>query len=306
MRGRSHRVRTNQNPVRGRRVIAGLVLGAAVSACSLFADLQGLSSTGNASDAGSPSSDVTSGLADSDGPRPEGGSDAGDVSASATAYAKAVLSDAPLAWYRSDETAGPAAVDSVGGPSGTYSTKGLTFDHPGATPGGRAVYLDGAQGRIEIGRRFPFEGTVPFTVELWVKAEVLDDKVRRILSRAPVGDMNVGYVIQANPGDFLFQRIGDGGVSTYASGPLPAVNAWTHLVATYDDEVTIFYMNGVETGRSNSKGVLYDDPTAILVVGDLPGGQFFKWRGLVDELAFYDKVLSPARVSAHHAAATEP
>jgi hypothetical protein len=73
-----------------------------------------------------------------------------------------------------------------------------------------------------------------------------------------------------------------------------------HLVGTYDGSVKRFYVNGVEVA-SAATGVLanLDNPFRI-GAGATEGNGNYWFNGVVDEVAFYDQVLSEDRIWAHY------
>lgn len=280
------------------RIAAALVL--ALGGCSLFTDLGGLSE-----DAGPGSNDAGSNDAGVEGSAPPGDAGEGGApidAAGRTAYELAVIADAPSTWLRFEETSGTAAHDETGGPDGTYAASGVELGLPGAMPASRAIRLDGSKGRVGLGPRLPFVGRVPMSVELWLNPDVLDGQVRRAFSRKrPVSAQGNEYTIQATDSQLLFQRLTATGDS-YAAGPPLVVGRWTHVVATFGER-TKLYMDGIEVGDGQAVGELTDEPGSDMVVGDTAAELFFKWQGLVDEVAVYDKALTPERVLAHFQAA---
>ncbi|MBX3190868.1 MAG: LamG domain-containing protein [Labilithrix sp.] len=285
------------------RAAYAIVLAAGLCACSLLADLGSL----REGDARAPEEGGADGsLPDGslpDAPSPDGSLppvDGGDV------YGAAVRADAPVLWLRFEEASGPAAIDSAGGLDGAYSSSGVSFGRAGAMAGSRAVRFDGATGRLTLGTRHPFTGTASFSLELWVNTESVDDNVRRLLVRGVGDGAGTGYGIQSSSaatGGLLFYRRTSGG-ETYALAPPLVVGQWTHVVVTFaqSDRARI-YTNGVEQGDGNPLGLLADPSESVLTVGDAPGGLFYKWLGALDEVAIYDKALTPQRIKAHFDAA---
>lgn len=239
--------------------------------------------------------------------------DAGDVAASsdggpsapsadgASAYVAAVTADAPLAWYRFEEAGGTVAKDAVGQRDGTYEGT-FSFGELGIG-GSRAVRFDGETSRVTAQHRaFGFGGGAPFSVELWFRPEVVDDRVRRLFDRGAPSDTS-GYLVQFHSGTILTEMRGvDGGTAGYADGPAPSVGAYHHLVVTYDGAKMRLYVNGGLAGEGNGGVDVGSPEDALLVIGDIVSTSYFKYQGLVDELAIYDKALLPNRVAAHFAA----
>src|SRR5206468_818194 len=103
---------------------------------------------------------------------------------------------------------------------GIYSAEGVAFGQSGAVVGSGAVALDGTAGRISLGNRFPFAGSAPFTVEIWLKPSIVDTSVRWLVNRCAGDPANTNsFGILAYTNKTLFQRLTPGG-ETYASGPV--------------------------------------------------------------------------------------
>lgn len=277
-----------------------VALALASGACTLFTDLGGLSE-----DAGPEPPDATSPEAAADGSARADDAGEGGAridAAGRSAYEQAVIADAPSAWFRFEETSGSAARDETGGSDGTYAPSGVELGLAGAMAASRAVRLDGSKGRVSLGPRLPFVGRAAMSVELWLNPDVVDGQVRRAFSRKPpVTAQGNEYTIQASDSQLLFQRLTANG-NSYAAGPPLVVGRWTHVVATFGER-TKLYMDGVEVGDGQAVGDLTDEPGSDMVVGDTAAELFFKWQGLIDEVAVYDKALTPERVLAHFQAA---
>jgi len=84
------------------------------------------------------------------------------------AYADEVIADAPLAYWRLDETSGTTANDAIGSNHGTY-TGGVTLNQPGIPSTGRpSVSLNGSSGYVNIPHHASLSITGDLTVEAWV------------------------------------------------------------------------------------------------------------------------------------------
>jgi hypothetical protein len=85
--------------------------------------------------------------------------------------------------------------------------------------------------------------------------------------------------------------------------------SWYHIVSTYDGVNSITYVNGVEVDSGTTANV--PDTWSPLCLGSgkwdfgVNGGARLL-AGLLDEMAVYTNILSPARVSAHYNAGIDP
>lgn len=221
----------------------------------------------------------------------------GDTSAP---YPMAVLTDQPLAYFRFDESGGQAR-SVVGTYAGTYEGD-FVFGEPGASdPLDTSVRFDGSSTRIELGDVFRFAGSAAYSFEVWIRPRDVAS-TRFVLFRRALATAD-GYQFYIGDTYTIFSReaVSEFG---YVGMGAPSLDTWTHLVVTYSGALAILYMNGVEVQRNG--GDVSDpigDEAGSFSIGDSAPGQFYKFDGLIDELAVYDHELPPARVLAHFQAA---
>lgn len=269
---------------------AAFSIATTVAACSLTTDLSGFASNAVSGDA-----------AASDDAR----TDRPIVVDPSDAYGAAVAVDTPAAWFRFEESAGEPARDSVTTLTGTYASVGVDYGVPGIS--GRAVRLDGLNGRAALGRRHSFSDNRPFSIEIWFRADRPDSSVRRLVANGTPDSSEAGRNFQLYYAADYIQFHRRGSPSTYASAPPPRQGIWHHIVVTYASGPCAIYVDGIKAQETNDdSGSRADPPDTELVVGDEAPEWFNKARGDVDELAIYDKVLSAERVKAHYDAAIRP
>lgn len=275
---------------------AALVVGAG---CSLLTDLSGYAEPPRGDDAGAEAA--------SDGsPRPaDSGAtpfDAASAPDGGGAYVAAVLADAPIAYYPLEETGGTTAKDVLGGKDAQWVGP-VKLGVPGKV--GSGALFDGEATRLELPTgAFGFGGNVPYSVEVWLRSDIGDGQVRFVLDQGRSAAGSGGYTIYFNEDFFLCSRKdGDGGSDGYSNIPPPPVGRLVHLVYTYDGSKARLYVDGVNSQVGNGPGAIPAYADGRVVFGDSVGGQFFKLKGLLDEIAFYDAALPEARVQAHFAAA---
>jgi hypothetical protein len=219
-------------------------------------------------------------------------------------YSAVVMSDAPLGYWRLDESTGTTAVDRSGnGWNGSY-TGGPTLRRPGALAAdpSTALGLDGADDGMTAPDRNDFLGLSPFSIEAWVNPSTL----------GPSGDYNTvlrkyggsGYWVWLNPDYGVgFERMSTGAIDQLRTGALPLTGSWHHIVATFDGATMRIYVDGTErVSRASNQSIT--DTAATLQFGYYPSWVNGSLAGSIDELAVYGTALSAARVSAHYAKGT--
>ncbi|NEO37071.1 MAG: filamentous hemagglutinin N-terminal domain-containing protein [Moorea sp. SIOASIH] len=216
-------------------------------------------------------------------------------------YQEFVLADQPVAYWRLDETTSITAVDSSGnGFDGTYRN-GVTQGVPGIS--GTAGEFDGNNDAVDVGIIAPGSeldiSNKSFTVEAWVKPDEL--KEQSYVGIHPSNNRNDG------DGDSLYFRVTSNGSVRFGDFPddLETLNnviepdTWYHIVATYDqisDRNTIF-VNGKRVTGNDQGAFEGQDPRFLIGAWRNIGDQAF--NGVIDEVAVYDKALSPESITSH-------
>jgi hypothetical protein len=214
--------------------------------------------------------------------------------ASAASYSGAVLADAPAAYWRLGETAGPAVDKSGHGANGTYSG-GVTRAVPGALTGDPdpAADFDGASGAVTVADSAALRLNGPFTIELWARSGGFANSWPGLLVKGASGTSS-GYLIwYSSNGQLFFKRN-----NVSLGSPVGALTTtWRHFAVTYDGTSLRWYVDGRQV---TATAVQYpsNSGTAPLQLGR--GDQYGR-EGL-DEVAIYNRALTASQVSAHRTA----
>jgi|GEM_PF-3162317 len=250
-----------------------------------------------------------------------------EPSPDSSAYPATVLADSPVGYWRFEEATGTTtARDSsnvAGAQDGTYRggvTPGQASVHPDL---GRAAAFSGSSlSFVDLGNPPALRTTGSVTLEWWQRPDQLDGQ-RVVIGngafQAPEHpEDNIQYQGGTLNGRFeAFHEYDSGANSStqFASSPLAMAGEWTHVAIVRDAALRSYslYLDGLlrET-------VGYAEPPS----GDgtharfatVIGGQFanvdgeslktrFAFSGVLDEVAVYDRALSPARILAHYHAA---
>jgi hypothetical protein len=157
------------------------------------------------------------------------------------------------------------------------------------------------------------------SISLWVKGDVVEP----IWANNYMVSLNRwnGFKFQLQSANKPFMTVKadvDGGDPAYYDrdneSPTLDQDVWYHLVVTFGGGEMTFYINGTEVKRwDNTPGTaisISDTPVALTIGQDLPTGiyssddqspYFVDWGGYfigtIDEVRFYNKVLSPTQVT---------
>ena len=144
----------------------------------------------------------------------------------------------------------------------------------------------------------------PFTIEFWAKPTATDGDDTPVSNRDAVSANRSGWVFfqraAATGWNFrMYNGVGSG-LGWDLTGGTSTLNAWSYVVATWNGSVALLFVNGALADSSN-------DPAATGVYNASTSASFFAaatdtgspYAGLVDEIAFYGSVLSPAQILNH-------
>ena len=236
-------------------------------------------------------------------------------------YESAVLEDQPFAYYRFEDAEGSDELaDSSGNGNIGWEVINVEFGQPGVAGSNSGEFF----GDSSIVTELSFDPSdTSWTIETWFYTtaveeiedpdnpgefiEVVADQQVYVSQKDGTGLGRSNVLISANrqPGSFI------GGATTDALDPFDAdplsPDEWYHFVMAYDmdEEELLFYVNGEPSDLNpqfpGANGVEPADGEWVIGSHKNQGIQFF--TGLLDEIAFYNRVLSEDRVRAHFDAA---
>ncbi|MDI6448337.1 LamG-like jellyroll fold domain-containing protein [Anaerobaca lacustris] len=174
---------------------------------------------------------------------------------------------------------------------------GIAVGDPVYVPGqvGSGLHFDGTGAQyVDLGTLNPSAATGQLSVSLWANWDGLSGQYQGLIGKRDPGwsAAEMMWQIEANidTGIVRFQREGIADIPTAA---LP-IGEWYHVAVTFDGAVGKVYMAGqLGAEAAFSFG---SDPTAAMVFGASvrDGGNPF--NGALDEIRFYDRVLSPFEI----------
>jgi hypothetical protein len=234
-------------------------------------------------------------------------------------YPSVVLADAPLAYYRLDETSGTIAHDSSGHRlDGTYGA-GVTHGAPGLIVGdgdAAASFSGGAwthDGIVEVPPALMLEPSQSVSVELWMRQPVLNPDATILVDYGDPGpsvmqDPAYGLLIYKSAFNvFLWTDVAEGGGPSFGPATQPTTNQVYHVVETFDGQSVRVFVDGVLSATMQVSGTLaFANQRGGLGIGGttVGGAADVVFGGTLDEVAIYGFALSPAQVLKHFMAGT--
>jgi putative membrane-bound dehydrogenase-like protein len=237
-------------------------------------------------------------------PRPKPAVVLGPKSVEATArekYAAAVDQSQPLAFWRLHDARPPLAADAAGQFAARYE--------PGAGPLGE----DTARPNFTGGRvkaQVPNLGTT-YSVEFWFRNDLPTNSrpvTAYLFSRAVDGIVgadgdNLGLGGTHASGGRLLVFNGNGRNELLAGVTPLSVGSWSHVVMVRDHQRITVYLNGDPTPEIDGDlPIAFPQNGADILLGGR-ADNFANLQGMLEEVAIYDRGLTPQEVQAHFEAA---
>jgi hypothetical protein len=213
-----------------------------------------------------------------------------------TTYPQAVTGDAPISYWRLDETSGTTAADSVGTNPGTYSG-GPTLGAAGllASATDKATTFSGSNQSVKVTSSTALSPTNAVSVEAWIKPAAIPAAG----AFASIATKAESYSLQFN-GPKLEFTIMQSGTRRRLQAPSGAIAVGTtyHVVGTYDGTTQRLYVNGAQVASAALTGAITANTNNFYIGSWNGSSEFFK--GTIDEVAVYPTALTAARVSNHY------
>jgi hypothetical protein len=220
-----------------------------------------------------------------------------------SSYADVILADAPVRYYRfEDSSATGQAVDTTGTSNGTFRGN-MQLSSSSAYEGlGQAASFDGSAGtHIELP---VFHPGASVTVEAWVK---MSSSAPTSGFAAIVARWDGSYELDVNIGTGKANFVTKNSADTFSlaeSSSSFTREQWHHVVGVFADGLTTIYVNGQQgtVADASDTGLSLNNAGSTLFIGATRDGSF-RWTGLIDEVAIYDRALTVDEIIAHRDAA---
>jgi hypothetical protein len=202
-----------------------------------------------------------------------------------------------VAWWRAEGNALDSAGDIHGTLSGATFATGLV---------GQAFRFDGGNDGVLVGDAVALRPLTNLTIEGWIKTPGVSPSVQASFIAARSGSAIDGYEFGVYPqptGELRFTLNGGAGGADLFSTNSVTDNAFHHVAATYDGVRMRIYRDGLLDGEKATAQSLNYTPGSPLWIGRrewnaIPG----HFAGLIDELAIYNRALSPGEIATIHVA----
>jgi len=202
-----------------------------------------------------------------------------------------------VAYWRFEEGNGSVATDSVNGHDGTIYEAARTTGQVGG-----ALHFDGTNDRVEVPSDPAFMPQGKFTTEAWIYPEstISEQEIFSALLPAYYQVLIINNEVALN----YYYNLG-GGYYIVGAG-MPALNAWHHIVATYEESgasaTSRIYIDGAEKAEFTGEPIVKNPRQGPVYIGanhDWASGQR-EFIGSIDEVAVYNRALTAEEIQQHY------
>jgi hypothetical protein len=195
----------------------------------------------------------------------------------------------PVSAYSFDEGGGSTVANASGtGNAGTIS--GATWSAAGRF--GSALSFNGTNSWVTIADAASLDLTTGMTLEAWIKPTALSSWRTVVMKETPGDLAYVLYAYDNAPRPAVYISVS--GQQSTGGGAAPALNAWTHLAATYDGASLRLFTNGALVSTKPQAGAMVTSANPLRIGGNGVWGEYFS--GLIDEVRVYNRALSQAEI----------
>ena len=163
---------------------------------------------------------------------------------------------------------------------------------------GSALYFDGVDDYVEVPDNASLDLIGNLTVEAWARVDE-DTGDHQII--AGKWYPHQSYLLEFRPDGITPQLVLTG--SLVISNITVPLGSWAHVVGTYDGSIARIYVNGTLAGNLPVSGPLVSGDS-LLCIGShspvMPSDRNW-FRGVIDEVRVYSRVLSELEIQAHYA-----
>ena len=190
----------------------------------------------------------------------------------------------------------------------SYGTVDVALNQPGAVPvpgDFSSAYTGGNVTTVPFRPELNPPSNQPFTIEFWARPSVSTNNNAPVACRVSAGNRSGWAFFQRAAGtgwNFVMYN-GTGSARGWdLTGGTATLDAWSHVVATWDGSAAALYVNGSKINAINAGNgaVGYNASTsASFTVGNLFDSNS-PFGGLLDEVAFYPTALTATQISNHY------
>ncbi|MFO7680701.1 MAG: LamG-like jellyroll fold domain-containing protein [Chloroflexota bacterium] len=211
-----------------------------------------------------------------------------------------------IAYWKLDETSGSTFADSVGTNDGSCTN----CPTPATGRVNGAQTFNGASTRITVPHNASLNVEESFTVSAWVNTSSCTGGSATVNNKVAMGKRSGGadWWLGCNGlGNAVFSLKDNNNISSLISSNSTTINGgqWVHLVGIRDGSDSgqnRLHVNGGLAALSNPSYTGNFNNSEALTIGWYNVSPFYQWAGEVDEVALYNRALTPAEITRQYQA----
>jgi RHS repeat-associated protein len=203
-----------------------------------------------------------------------------------------------MSYWKFDEGSGTTVADSVGTYNGTL-VNGTAWRTGKVND---ALSFDGVNDYVKITNSESLNITNKITVETWARLDA-SDNTRGYTVVSKFESSGWGIEKHQNYDKWSWSPYINGSYRTVLSDNVVTPGHWYHLVGVYDGSEVRLYVNGVkQAALITITGTITQSPMPITIGANPEAGGSFSnfFQGLIDEVAIYNRALTPAEIQQHY------
>jgi len=190
--------------------------------------------------------------------------------------------------------------DDMGGGNNGTLTNGPTFD----SNNGGSIVFDGTDDYVGFGDVFGFERTDIFSIECWIKVDVVKSDKQTIISKIQNNSPNTGWLFDVRDSGkltFLLVNSAANYLGYNVNSVITDINKWYHIAVTYDGSsdangVEIYLDSVLQSGTIPSNNLSNTIINTVDMQIGARDGSNFPFDGNISNIKIYNKELSSTEV----------
>ncbi|MAF36007.1 hypothetical protein CL622_02715 [archaeon] len=163
---------------------------------------------------------------------------------------------------------------------------------------GNGCFFDGVDNYIDIGNLGGPHTTL--SIETWARLDTQGGTVDRIFIQSKDTSPETGFQFGYGWGDDYYFRVCNAGTCETRLIIYTDEENWHHYAATFNAGDVKLYIDGVEVDQSTFNQVVINPSVTNTLIGeDSDTSTTEPFHGMIDELAVYNRVLTPDEILAH-------
>jgi hypothetical protein len=162
--------------------------------------------------------------------------------------------------------------------------------------------FDGADDYIQSNEVVDLSNLNQGTLEIWMKKNgAWTAGYEKCIALSDGIASNLPFMISQAPGGssfYCYLITTDNGGSGYDFTPVPSLNVWNHMVASYNGSTLKLYQNGIETNSYSASGNFGSILNTRLILGWSYFGEY--WEGDLSIGSFYKRSLSSSEIQQNY------